>query len=201
MPQPPLTILEYALLGTVGLSPMAGYDLHKLYSTTPLAHFSASPGAIYPALRRLAHRGLLRARLDTTTEARPRRVYSLTPAGERALRAWLRQPVTRDELIRGSGAPILRFALAEGRLSPEEALAYLDTYRAALRSYLDELETYRAPTAASGQLHGRLALEHGIRGFRSELEWTEAAAAEIQRTRRAARPRAASTPPPSRRRR
>jgi len=178
-----LTTLEYALLGILGMSPMSGYDIHKLFASTPLAHFSSSPGAIYPALRRLERRTLVKAQLDSRTEARPRRVYSLTKAGEAALKAWLHQSVTRQELIRGAGAPILRFGLAEGRLSREQVVAYLEGYRREVKRYLEELEDHQQGLRESGLVHGRLSLEHGIRSYQSQLDWIDHAIAEIKRTR------------------
>ena len=181
MSQKQLTILEYALLGLLGMEPATGYDIHKVFATTPLAHFSSSPGAIYPALRRLANIGLLEARLDTTKEARPRRVYHLTEAGNKALTAWLHQPVTREELIRGTGAPILRFSLTAGRLSKEELLSYLETYQKVVAAYLDELLSYINGLIAPQNLIARLSLDHGIRSYRSQLEWTKRAATEIKR--------------------
>jgi DNA-binding PadR family transcriptional regulator len=183
-----LTTLEYALLGLVAMAPMSGYDVHKLFATTPLAHFSSSPGAIYPALRRLEKRGLLKAALDRKTETRPRRVYSLTPAGEAGLEAWLRQPVTREELVRGEGAPILRFSLAGQRLPRRELLAYLGTYRRALEAYVEELEGYLPGLAEEGMLVARLALESGIGGFHSQSRWVKRAAAELEK-KRSSRPR------------
>jgi DNA-binding PadR family transcriptional regulator len=189
MPEGALTTLEYALLGLVAMRPMSGYDVHRVFATTPMAHFSSSPGAIYPALRRLARRGLLKAALDRATEARPRRVYALTRGGEEALHAWLRQPVTREDLVRGSGAPILRFALAEGRVSKEEVLAYLMTYRRTLESYLEELQGHAREMPAAAGLHPRLALERGIRGYQGDLEWVRSAAAKIRRTGRGPRKR------------
>ena len=181
MAQKKLTAFEYALLGLVGMSPMTGYDVHKAFITTPLAHFSSSPGAIYPALRRLAHIGLLEDRLDTAREARPRRIYSLTTSGESALEAWLHQPVTREELIRGAGAPILRFFLAGGRLTRTEILDYLESYQKVVAAYIEELYGYTGQSAGSGNLYGRLALHHGIRSYESELEWTRWAAMEVRR--------------------
>jgi DNA-binding PadR family transcriptional regulator len=182
-----LTTLEYGLLGLIGMSPMTGYDVHKVFATTPLGHFSSSPGAIYPALRRLAHSGLLEARLDTAKEARPRRVFSLTAAGERALDTWLHQPVTREELIRGAGAPVLRFSLAGGRLSREEILAYLETYEKVVAAYLKELSGQGELLTGPENLHGRISLSLGVRGYESELEWTRWAAAEIKRAGRVSR--------------
>ncbi len=190
MAQKKLTTFEYALLGLVGMSPLTGYDVHKVFATTPFAHFSSSPGAIYPALRRLAHIGLLEARLDTAREARPRRVYSLTESGERALTAWLHQSVTREEVIRGAGAPILRFSLAGGRLSRAEILDYLQSYRKTVDAYVKELYGFAEMAASPERLCGSLALHHGIRSFESELEWTLWAAREIKRSgRRSGKPR------------
>jgi len=188
-----LTTLEYGLLGLIGMSPMTGYDVHKIFATTPLGHFSASPGAIYPALRRLAHSGFLEARLDTSREARPRRIYSLTTVGERALDDWLHQPVTREDLIRGGGAPVLRFSLAQGRLGREEILAYLETYQKVLAAYLKELCGHGELLTGPENLHGRISLSLGVRGYESELEWTKWAAGEIKQAGRiASRPRPSS---------
>lgn len=178
-----LTTLEYALLGLISMSPMTGYDVHKVFDTTPFGHFSSSPGAIYPALNRLARRGLLDASMDTKRETRPRRVYALTEAGEETLEAWLRQPVTRDELIRMSGSPILRFNFAWGRLTRKEVLAYLETYRRVVGAYIDELLSYADQLRAPERFHNRLALEHGICRYRSELEWIESATNAIKRAR------------------
>ena len=45
--------LGYALLGLIHQQPLSGYDVKKIFASTPMAGFSDSPGAIYPALRRL----------------------------------------------------------------------------------------------------------------------------------------------------
>ncbi len=182
-----LTTFEYALLGLISISPMTGYDIHKVFATTPFAHFSSSPGSIYPALQRLSSRGLLKAVLDKSTEARPRRVFTLTSQGKEAFEAWLRQPVTRDELIHRSGAPILRFALAKDRLSRVEMLAYLETYRRVVAAYIAELSDYADQLDTPDTLHNLLALNHGIGRYRSELEWVSAAVTAIKRAGRGSR--------------
>jgi DNA-binding PadR family transcriptional regulator len=178
MPETLLTTLEYALLGLLARKVMSGYDVHRLFIQTPLAHFSSSPGSIYPALKRLARRGLVTDTLDRSTEARPRRVYSLTEAGSAALDAWLRQPVTREELVRNQQAMILRFSLVEGRLAPEEVIAYLEGYRREVVSYLAELGTARDRMAGSS-LYERLALEHGIQAYEGQIRWIDRAISQI----------------------
>jgi DNA-binding PadR family transcriptional regulator len=168
-----LTTLEAALLGLLDRSPCSGYDISRVFTSTPLAHFSSSPGAIYPALKRLEQGRLVTASLDNTTEARPRRLYTLTEAGTAALNAWLRQPVTRDELVRDGRAPVLRFSLAEGHLSPEELIADLAGYRREVTSYLKELVSYRQELAQKSTFHQCQALEHGIRSYEAQLAWID----------------------------
>jgi DNA-binding PadR family transcriptional regulator len=175
-----LTTLEYALLGLVDRSPMSGYDIKRVFDSTPLAHFSSSPGAIYPALKRLAKRGLLEAELDSTTEARPRRVFSLTDEGKAALGEWLREGVTIDEFVRDGRAPLLRFSLAEGHLTTDEVIAYLEQLKGVISSYLEELYAWRDELGTTGSLHQRLSLENGIQGYRQLAEWVDFALGEIR---------------------
>jgi len=54
-------------------SPRSGYDLRKFFSATPMMSFSDSPGAIYPALRRLEQRGFIRGQAEG---ARRRKISS-----------------------------------------------------------------------------------------------------------------------------
>ena len=185
-----LTTLEYALLGLVATTPVSGYDVHKVFATTPLAHFSSSPGAIYPALRRLERRGLLQAALDRTMETRPRRVFSLTGKGGAALDAWLRQPVTREQIVSTAGAPILRFSMMGGRLSDAEVIAYLRGWRGELASYVGELRARWATPEAQAQmpLTAALALENGLRGFEGEIAWLDYAVGRIRRQRQRRQP-------------
>jgi len=158
------------LLGLLDRQPASGYDIARRFAVTPLAHFSSSPGAIYPALRRLERAGLIAGRLDSEREVRPRRVYRVMDSGRAALGRWLRQPVTRQELVRDGRTPILRFSLAERYLSRPEVLIYLEGYRREVAAYLEELERLRAGMA-SDTPHQRLALDHGIRAYESQLGW------------------------------
>src|SRR5690606_8869973 len=55
----PRTTLEYALIGLIRECPRSGYELRKVFVETAMAGYSGSPGAIYPALRRLEADGLI----------------------------------------------------------------------------------------------------------------------------------------------
>ena len=48
-----ISTLSLAILGLIAQEWQSGYDIRKAFATTPMGHFSSSPGAIYPALKRL----------------------------------------------------------------------------------------------------------------------------------------------------
>jgi hypothetical protein len=67
------TTLEFALLGLLDQRPLSGYDLRRIFATTPFTYYSDSPGAVYPALRRLEARGWIASLASAPTNARGRR--------------------------------------------------------------------------------------------------------------------------------
>jgi len=46
MEQSEVSVLGYALLGLLQQQDRSGYDLRKIFSTTPMKSFSDSPGSI-----------------------------------------------------------------------------------------------------------------------------------------------------------
>ena len=165
--------LECALLALLRQAPSSGYDLRKLFAETPFAHFSDSPGAVYPALRRLERRGLLSS--SGGTGGRKRRAMRLTAAGHGALRRWLRQAPTRDDLVQPRDAPMLRFAFMEEVLGREACRRFLVRYGEVLAEYVRELEAYGRDHLAGASASGRLAFDSGVDGFRAQRRWVERA--------------------------
>src|SRR5215472_1259651 len=97
------SVLGYALLGLLHQQALSGYDLRKIFASTPIGGFSDSPGAIYPALRRLQERGLVRGEVQKSTGLRNRRVFRITPKGLASFKTWQTQPIVREDMIRRSG--------------------------------------------------------------------------------------------------
>ncbi len=93
----PETVLSLAILGLISQRPCSGYDLRKTFATTPMGHFSSSPGAIYPALKRLDERKLVEGRTEGGDTLKPKRVFRLTEGGLEVLQRELRRPITLDE--------------------------------------------------------------------------------------------------------
>ena len=77
-----LTQFEHILLGLICQSPSSGYDLKRMFAVTPMGVYQPSSGALYPALRRLELKGLVRAQKGRRSQprwaARPGGVGSYT---------------------------------------------------------------------------------------------------------------------------
>ncbi|MBV9095274.1 MAG: helix-turn-helix transcriptional regulator [Streptosporangiaceae bacterium] len=175
-----LTSFEHILLGLICLSPSSGYDLKRIMAATPMGVYQPSSGALYPALRRLELKGLVRTHApDRDGEsARPRRVYESTQAGRAAHVSWLRTPVEPATVSRDLGLHLMRFVMMEHTFLPEEVLAFLDNLKDALAAFTAELERYTTVTRFEGR-HPRLALGHGLAVHRASLRWAEETAAVL----------------------
>jgi DNA-binding PadR family transcriptional regulator len=177
----PITLLGYTLLGLLRKQPQSGYDLRRLFSTTPLMHYSDSPGAIYPALNRLTEQGLIRYRVEKGTGLRLRRVFHLTPKGLVALRKWLSQPVARHEIVRSVHQLLLRFSLMDAAVGPAGSLRLLTEMERGLAGHTASLREYLNEKGPNMLLAGRLALDYGVRSYDTLLQWTRAAIASYRK--------------------
>jgi DNA-binding PadR family transcriptional regulator len=175
----PLSTLRLAILGLLAREPRSGYDLRRVFATTPLGHFSSSPGAVYPALARLAEEGLVRGAVADAAARRLRVVYSLTPAGEAALDSQLMLPVTPEDVVWAFDHVILRFAFMD-RLDPALALHFLGEVRDGAEAYVRHLESVREGMLSLPSPVPRLALEHGIQSYRGHADWARAAIAALE---------------------
>jgi len=178
------TILGFALLGLLETQPMSGYDLRKIFATSAMGSFSDSPGAIYPALGRLEKSGLVRGTLEGPSSLRPKRVYRVTPKGAAAFRAWLKKPVTRDDVVRHSNHLMLRFAFMDSSLGAEHAVRFLKQLAAQVEDYLPDLRGYLATQGSVMPLSGRLALEFGMEEYKTLLKWARNSIALYERGKR-----------------
>ncbi len=174
-----LTDFEQILLGFIAREPQSGYGLKKWFNATPASVYQPSPGAMYPALRRLVARGLLCVEETVSRGRRELRLYRMTEAGRAAHLDWLRQPVDPDTVVTDLGLHLMRFAMMEHNLEREEVLAFLKSLADALDGFVSGMEEYVASGAQSARRHAELALEHGTAVHRASLEWTRAALAAL----------------------
>lgn len=177
----PLSPLAGALLGLLNEQPRSGYDLRKVFALTPMRHFSDSPGAIYPALRRLRTARLIVGSIDERAPLRPREVFRLTPKGLAALKAWASAPPTRDDIVRGMDRVMLRFVLTHSSAGPVEAERFLEQLEAEIVAYSAELRAFHAAATPTMHAAARLGLENGMEVFRTHQAWCRRARASLRK--------------------
>jgi DNA-binding PadR family transcriptional regulator len=146
----------------------SGYDVRRLFQTTPIGLFSDSPGVIYPALARLERAGLFAG--EAQASARRRRTYRRTLAGNAALDQWLRAPITPETVERRPHEIELRYVMVAVRLGAAEASCFLAEAAHGFERRVADLETF---CAANQHMGGPSldALDLGIRLYRTRLEW------------------------------
>ena len=105
------------ILGLLAWRPRTGYEIKQVTDQSTRFFWGASYGQIYPELRRLETDGLVESREEPRGRV-PRRVFSLTRAGQEALDAWLEEPEEAYE-VRDEGLLKLFFG---DLMSPEQRL-------------------------------------------------------------------------------
>lgn len=77
--------LDLLILTTLAQEPSHGWGVARRIQELSREALRINQGSLYPALYRLADRGLVTARVGESGEGRPVKIYALTPRGRRAL--------------------------------------------------------------------------------------------------------------------
>jgi PadR family transcriptional regulator, regulatory protein AphA len=155
-----------------------GYELKAAIDDSTEFFWAASYGRIYPELRRLEEEGLIAGR-EAPRGERPRKLYALTPAGERALERWLTSGNGLIYEVRDEG--LLKFFFADA-MPREEAIANLREMRAhheRIIARLRELEPFARSVAPNR--FPLLTLEGGIELHTWYAEWCRKMERRIKR--------------------
>lgn len=128
---------KHLVLGLLLDQPMTGYDIRKHVRTVLSAATSTSYGTLYPILHRLQTEGCVVVEEIPQKGRPPKKVYRITPSGERELTAWLKQPPEADKVRREF---LLKLYLAR-HLSRPEVLKLLEQRRAETLEALNNLRT------------------------------------------------------------
>ena len=171
-----LTITEVVVVGLLAEGKRSGYDLVKRAEASVGHMWSPAKSQLYAVLPRLVDAGLARRR-SVRQQGRPdKQVYWLTPAGRRALRAWLEHPSPRswDELL---------LKVFFGKHVPATVLLpQLETYREVESSRLADYRAIEREIASNpDRRHGYLTLRYGLSFARSRLRWLDETMKELSR--------------------
>lgn len=175
--------LSDAILVCLTDGPTTGYDLAKRFDASVGFFWKAEHQQIYRELAKLRERGFVSGREVVQTDRPNKMVYTLTPAGREALRAWARRPsvpsTTKDDLL------LRLYALDEVDVEPirTDIMARLEYHGARLARFKRILEKRFASGAKSrSELGMLLGLRMGLRYERAVVEWCEEALQELSST-------------------
>lgn len=167
--------LKHAVLGLLADSPASGYDLMKLFNASLSNVWPATQSQVYGELTKLTTAGLAEV---AAHGPRGRKEYAITDDGLAELRHWLVE-------VEPTGHPrhdgLLRIFFL-GLVTPLEAQTYLlhQAERAArARAELEHLDETAQWDEDMISVHGRIALEYGLRLSAFQEEWARWAAEEV----------------------
>jgi len=166
------TALEYHLLSLLNRRPCSGYDLRKAISGDATAHFSDSPGSIYPALRRMELRGWIAPESASAASGRGRTIYRLTPKGEMDLQSWLARPVDSDQVAGGLNELMLRFSAMNN--DKDSARLFLQAMESRISEHVDRLRT-EVDDKEDEVDCTRLVADHELMMYEATRLWTRRA--------------------------
>ena len=134
---------ETLCLCTLSVEPATGYELKQRFEQVYAHFYVAGFGSIYPALGKLADRGLVEFDTSRGPGPRPRKRYRITAEGEIALRERLAsvEPVHRVH------SDFLLLMLMADHMEPARVEALIGKRIAQIASQLEAIEKARANEA------------------------------------------------------
>jgi DNA-binding PadR family transcriptional regulator len=109
--------IKHAILGLLAGGPLHGYDLKTAYESEVAPSTQLNFGQVYATLDRLHKGGLVTPERISQLERPDKKVYSLTEAGQRELRDWLK--TASDQSLDLRNETFLKLMLAK-RLREKE---------------------------------------------------------------------------------
>lgn len=179
--------LRNAVMAALLEGEASGYDLAKAFDATVANFWMSTPQQLYRELERMEAEGLVTARV-VEQERRPnKRLFSLTEAGRKAVRAYTAEPlgkpaVIRDELLvkvqclDAGDMEAVRTAIAERM---EWATAKLARYER-LRQRLLDGRSEDAYFAEAERIGPYLTLLRGMSFERENLQWGDIALRRLE---------------------
>ena len=177
-----LTTTSYALLGLLALKPWTTYELAQQMERSLRNFWPRAQSKLYEEPKNLVARGLATAARERVGK-RPRTVYSITPGGREALRAWL--DTAGNPMALESEALLKVFFADQG--TKEQLLAQIRHIRAWAQQEQEKAIPFLQEYAgAGGPFPERLNIIGLMVGFltrqgQAVLDWARWAEAEVSR--------------------
>ena len=175
-----LSSLSLAILCQLIYEPKSGYDIKKKFEDSPMGHFSTSPGAIYPAIKRLETAGWIEGKVTNAQSLRPSKQYTLTEQGTEVLKESFATPLTREDVMLHMDQIILKFVFMTPLLERPATVRFLEQFIDRASQYKEELvNTSQQNKGAPPEV--TLALNHGVQSYNMHLNWALDALKTLQK--------------------
>lgn len=164
---------SYAILGMLRLIPnSSGYDIKKFMESSTQYFWKESFSSIYPVLQELERDGLIQRHGSPSPSDRQRHLYSLSLAGEKALKIWLAKPA---ELEQSRNELLLKLFFGDA-VPPSISRQHIEEYQTILKEkkkifleIQDKLQLEHKQEA--GLPYWLITLDYGVRQVEAALEW------------------------------
>ncbi len=173
--------IQQIILGFLHAGAKSGYILKKEIVAVPFFHSSANNNQIYKALLNLHRAGLVEVALHQKERGAASKVYSITAAGEQALKSWAATPPEGAEYYSH-----FHQQLAFAHTLDQAALAGLfNAYEAKTRSMLAIAQELRVrfgrsqptttaePATTTRKLLWAAIYDHRVKVYELELAWLQ----------------------------
>jgi DNA-binding PadR family transcriptional regulator len=162
---------SHAVMALLSFAPMSGYQLARAADRSISRFWPISKPQVYSELQRLEALGLLEGNDVVQDKLPDKRVFRLTPAGERALDDWLVDDQLEPSRFR---IPLLVKTLVGHRVGALPMRELLGAYREAVedeRRTLEELHELLAETKDA--FYARATVLFGLKVAAAIAEWAE----------------------------
>ena len=167
-----LSELELVVLGVLSTrQPCTAYAVRKLFLDSPSSHWSGSAGAIYPLVRRLEHKRLIRS-VARRGDRRSARLYRLTERGTSQLKKWLLPPLPPASELMNIDPLRVRVSFL-GALSPAQRRKVIDEVSVKLERFLREITSRTQGDKQRGNILEYLVGRGAERSVQAQLEWLQ----------------------------
>jgi PadR family transcriptional regulator, regulatory protein AphA len=166
-----LPTTSYAILGLLTREPMSRYDLAQVVQRT-IAHFwTIAKSQVYRELERLEKLGYVHGTEVRQKSLPNKRVYALTPAGERAFDAWLQVPDAERTHFRSAYLVKVFFA---NRMPSQTLIELLRRYRDGNELWRQEIDSILAQlSSVQGAAYMRATALLGARVAEAMVAWAD----------------------------
>lgn len=174
--------LRHAILVLLDEREASGYDLAREFAQGIGHVWNATHQQIYLELGRLNDDGLVEFR-HIPQDGRPdKKLYRITEAGYRELRAWMDEPAPQPRLRDALMIKIAGGHLADTARLLEELHQQMDAHRETMATFRGMEAAYHqlSPRARERKLFAWLALRRGLLTEQSWMEWAREVEAVLQ---------------------